>query len=70
MTKLALQYSLSNKEISSVLVGMGSVSQVEENAAAVTELEVLGMDQETLSQVEAILKPVKNLTWPSGINQN
>lgn len=31
ITKLALQYSLANKEISSVLVGMSSVSQVEEN---------------------------------------
>ncbi|CAD5329858.1 unnamed protein product [Arabidopsis thaliana] len=70
ITKLALQYSLANKEISSVLVGMSSVSQVEENVAAVTELESLGMDQETLSEVEAILEPVKNLTWPSGIHQN
>ncbi|KAL0798104.1 hypothetical protein Bca101_053278 [Brassica carinata] len=67
ITKLALQYSLANKEISSVLVGMGSVSEVEENVAAFTDLEGLGMDQETLSEVKAILEPVKNLTWPSGI---
>lgn len=46
------------------------LKQVEENVAAVTELESLGMDQETLSEVEAILEPVKNLTWPSGIHQN
>lgn len=46
------------------------LNQVEENATAVTELEGLGMDQETLSEVEAILEPVKNLTWPSGIHQN
>lgn len=46
------------------------LNQVEENIAAVTELEGLGMDQETLSEVEAILEPVKNLTWPSGIHQN
>jgi len=46
------------------------LKQVEENVAAVTELESLGMDQETLSGVEAILEPVKNLTWPSGIHQN
>ncbi|CAH8384575.1 unnamed protein product [Eruca vesicaria subsp. sativa] len=69
ITKLALQYSLGNKEISSVLVGMSSVSQVEENVAAVTELQGLGIDQETLSEVKAILEPVKNLTWPSGIEQ-
>ncbi|KAJ4914212.1 L-galactose dehydrogenase [Raphanus sativus] len=69
VTKLALQYSLGNKEVSSVLVGMSSVSQVEENVEAVTELEGLGIDEETLCEVEAILEPVKNLTWPSGIEQ-
>ncbi|CAF1711591.1 unnamed protein product [Brassica oleracea var. botrytis] len=68
IAKLALQYSLANKAISSVLVGMGSVSEVEENVQAFTELEGLGMDQETLSEVEAILEPIKNLTWPSGID--
>ncbi|WZZ09540.1 hypothetical protein YC2023_095461 [Brassica napus] len=68
ITKLALQYSLANKAISSVLVGMGSVSEVEENVTAFTELEGLGMDQETLSEVEAILEPIKNLTWPSGVD--
>ncbi|KAG2291770.1 hypothetical protein Bca52824_038439 [Brassica carinata] len=68
IAKLALQYSLANKAISSVLVGMGSVSEVEENVQAFTELEGLGMDQETLSEVEAILEPMKNLTWPSGID--
>lgn len=45
------------------------LSQVEENVAAVKELEDLGMDQETLSEVEAILEPVKNQTWPSGVDQ-
>ncbi|CAA7037755.1 unnamed protein product [Microthlaspi erraticum] len=68
MTKLAMQYSLANKEVSSVFVGMGSVSEVEENVTAYRELQGLGMDQETLSEVEAILEPVKNLTWPSGID--
>ena len=43
-------------------------NQVEENVTAFTELEGLGMDQETLSEVEAILEPIKNLTWPSGID--
>ncbi|OWM64755.1 hypothetical protein CDL15_Pgr028472 [Punica granatum] len=69
ISKLALQYSLSNKAISSVLVGMNAVRQVEENVVAVLELETSGIDQETLSEVEVILKPVKNQTWPSGIQQ-
>ncbi|XP_062178001.1 L-galactose dehydrogenase [Alnus glutinosa] len=69
ISKLAMQYSLSNKDISSVLVGMNSVRQVEENVAAALDLETAGKDEETLSEVEAILKPVKNQTWPSGIQQ-
>ncbi|KAG7976533.1 hypothetical protein I3843_06G153800 [Carya illinoinensis] len=67
ISKLALQYSLSNKDFSSVLVGMNSVGQVEENVAAAIEVTTVGKDVETLSEVEAILKPVKNQTWPSGI---
>ncbi|TYH94306.1 hypothetical protein ES332_A12G032100v1 [Gossypium tomentosum] len=70
ISKLAMQYSLSNKDISTVLVGMNSVKQVEENVAAATELVLFGKDHETLAEVEAILKPVKNQTWPSGIQQS
>lgn len=70
ISKLALQFSLSNKEISSVLVGMNSIRQVEENAAAAMELATAGKDEETLSKIEAILRPVKNQTWPSGIQQS
>ena len=44
--------------------------QVEENVAAAMELNDKGKDEETLSEVEAILKPVKNQTWPSGIQQS
>ncbi|KAA8536326.1 hypothetical protein F0562_028804 [Nyssa sinensis] len=70
ISKLAMQYSLSNKDISSVLVGMNSVRQVEENVAAAIELTTVGKDEKTLSEVEDILKPVKNQTWPSGIQQS
>lgn len=44
--------------------------QVEENATAAMELATVGKDGETLSEVETILKPVKNQTWPSGIQQS
>ncbi|KAL2926794.1 L-galactose dehydrogenase [Bienertia sinuspersici] len=69
ISKLAMQYSLSNKDISTVLVGMSSVKQVEENVAAALELEAAGKDEKTLAEVENILKPIKNQTWPSGIQQ-
>ncbi|KAF5187648.1 Aldo-keto reductase protein, partial [Thalictrum thalictroides] len=67
ISKVAMQFSLSNRGISSVLVGMNSVRQVEENVAAAVELAIFGMDVGILREVEAILEPVKNQTWPSGI---
>ncbi|XP_010271542.1 PREDICTED: L-galactose dehydrogenase [Nelumbo nucifera] len=70
ISKIAMQYSLINKEISSVLVGMNSVSQVKENVAAAMELATAGKDEETLGEIEAILQPVKNQTWPSGIQKS
>ncbi|CAA0807402.1 L-galactose dehydrogenase [Striga hermonthica] len=69
ISKLAMQYSLSNKGISTILVGMNSVKQVDENIEAALELATAGKDEQTLSEIEGILKPVKNQTWPSGIQQ-
>ncbi|URD72145.1 L-galactose dehydrogenase [Musa troglodytarum] len=69
ISKISLQYSLMNEEISTVLVGMNSPKQVEENVAAALELSSLGIDEDLLHEVEAILEPVKNQTWPSGIQQ-
>ncbi|XP_076912508.1 L-galactose dehydrogenase-like [Bidens hawaiensis] len=66
ISKLAMQYSLCNKDISTILVGMKSVEQVQVNVAAATELAKGVKDAETLAEVEEILKPVKNQTWPSG----
>lgn len=71
ISKLSLQYSLKNKDIASVLVGMNSVQQVRENIAATVEVEEgQCIDQELLEEVEAIFRPVKNQTWPSGIGHN
>jgi len=71
ISKLALQYSLKNKDIASELVGMNSVQQVRENIAATVEVEEgQCIDQELLEEVEAIISPVKNLTWPSGSGHN
>lgn len=71
ISKLALQYSLKNKDTASVLVGMNSIQQVRENVAATIEVEEgQSIDQELLDEVAAIIKPMKNLTWPSGIGHN
>ncbi|KAM7250413.1 hypothetical protein ACFE04_022296 [Oxalis oulophora] len=58
ITKLAMQYSLSNKDISSVLVGMNAVEQVEENVAAAIEVQLFGQEQQTLAEIQEVLKPV------------
>ncbi|KAF3340386.1 L-galactose dehydrogenase [Carex littledalei] len=68
ITKIAMQYCLSNKDISTVLVGMNSSTQ--ENVAAILELSSNGIDKELLDELENILEPVKNQTWPSGIQQS
>ncbi|KAH7689833.1 L-galactose 1-dehydrogenase protein [Dioscorea alata] len=70
ISKLALQYSLKNKEVASVLVGMNSVKQVEENVGAALELLNIGQDDDLLEEVETIFAPVKNQTWPSGIQKS
>lgn len=44
--------------------------QVEENVAAAVEVMTIGKDEELLKEVEAILEPVKNQTWPSGIQKS
>ncbi|GLJ30507.1 hypothetical protein SUGI_0603900 [Cryptomeria japonica] len=71
ISKLALQYSLKNTDISSVLVGMNSIQQVQENVAAAIEANKgQNIDDELLKEVEVIFSPVKNLSWPSGVTQN
>jgi L-galactose dehydrogenase len=37
--------------------------------SAAVEFSASGIDEELLREVEAILAPVKNLTWPSGIQE-
>ncbi|KAK9950709.1 hypothetical protein M0R45_006184 [Rubus argutus] len=69
ISKLAMLYSSSNKNISSVLVGMNSIKQVKGNVAAAGGAF---NSWERLSKLypKAILKPVKNQTWPSGTQQS
>ncbi|EPS64828.1 l-galactose dehydrogenase, partial [Genlisea aurea] len=66
ISKLAIQYSLSNEDISTIVVGMKSAKQVEENVEAAVEEEEEESSVAIIAEIEEILKPVKNLTWPSG----
>ncbi|KAL4581053.1 hypothetical protein LXL04_017261 [Taraxacum kok-saghyz] len=67
ISKIAMKYSLCNEDISTVLVGMKSVQQVQVNVEAAMEVVNGEKDEEILVEVEEILKPVKNQTWLSGI---
>lgn len=64
--KLAIQYSLSDPRIATTLVGSANPQNMRRNIAWASE----PIDKTLLSKVLAILKPVHNLTWPSGRPEN
>jgi L-galactose dehydrogenase len=66
LPEVALRFCLDHPYISSTLIGMATVSQVE------TGLKLLQSttDKALLDQVEAILAPVFNYVWPSGRPEN
>ena len=76
LPKLALTYCMKNGDISTTLVGLCTVAQVNENCDAV--LQALGVvesptdaaEAEAMEQVKTLLKPVMNVTWPSGLPEN
>lgn len=71
ISKVALQYALKNQDISTTLVGMNSVEQVRENVRAAIEVEQdQGPELDILEEVKSILEPVKNISWPSGSEEN
>ncbi|KAJ7248911.1 hypothetical protein O6H91_16G059200 [Diphasiastrum complanatum] len=71
ISKLALEYSLKNPDISTTLIGMSSVEQVRENVAVAREINIEQQpDHELYQEVEHLLQPVKNLTWSSGRQEN
>ena len=66
IARLALQFSTSNPEIATTLVGTASQSNLARNVRWMAEPR----DPEMLSAVLEILEPVHNLTWPSGRPEN
>jgi L-galactose dehydrogenase len=59
---LALQFVLREQRVSSTLVGMSSVAEVDTNLQALSE----PLDRQLLADVLAILEPVRDTEWPSG----
>lgn len=64
--KLAVQFAVRQPKIATTLVGSASPQNMFDNIAAINE----PIDEQLLLEVLAILKPVHNLTWPSGRAEN
>ena len=66
LSKLALQFSLANPEIHTNIVGTASPERMLKNMADLAE----PLDETLLAEVQKILAPVHNLSWPSGRKEN
>jgi L-galactose dehydrogenase len=66
LAKLALQFSLANPAIHTNVVGTASPARVLDNLKQIAD----PLDETLLREVQTILRPVHNLTWPSGRPEN
>ena len=66
ISQLALQFSVSQPQIDSTLVGIANPGQLEFNLNALRQ----PLDLELMSEVEAILRPIKDQSWLSGRLEN
>jgi L-galactose dehydrogenase len=66
IAQLAIQFSLANPDIATTLVSTANPENIAKNVAW---LET-PLDQALLTEVQAILTPIKNKTWPSGRPEN
>lgn len=66
LAQLALQFSLANPDVATTLTGIASPEQITQNVAWMAQ----PLDQGLLAEVQRILAPVSNLSWPSGRPEN
>jgi L-galactose dehydrogenase len=66
ISQLAVQFAVANPAIHTTLVGTAKAENIEKNIAWASE----PLDEELLRDVEKILSPIKNQTWPSGLPEN
>ena len=64
--KLAIQFTLTNPDVATTVVGSADPAEMEKNIQWANE----PIDRQLLNEVLSILKPVHNLTWPSGRPEN
>ena len=66
LAKLALQFSVSHPDIHTTIVGTANPNRILENIRQIEE----PIDLSLLEKVQEILKPIRNVTWPSGRSEN
>jgi aryl-alcohol dehydrogenase-like predicted oxidoreductase len=66
ISRLAVQFAVANEAIHTTLVGTAKAENIEKNIAWADEV----LDRELLREVQKILSPIKNQTWPSGMPEN
>jgi len=66
LTEVALRFCLAHPYVSSTLVGMATVSQVEQNLRALAPED----DTEVLAAIAQALGPNRNYIWNSGRTEN
>lgn len=66
LSRLALQFSVSDSRIPTTILGTANPANVERNIRTIEE----PLDQDLLAEVQAILAPVRDLSWPSGRPEN
>lgn len=66
LAKLALQFAVAHPDIHTTIVGTASPDRILENIRQIAE----PLDTDLLSNVLEILKPIHNVTWPSGRPEN
>jgi len=65
-SEVALRFCLDNPDVASTLVGMSTRGHVERNLKALATPN----DPELLREIAEIVAPVKDVTWPSGREEN
>jgi len=66
ISKLALQFAIGHRDIASTFVGLPTPSEVRQSVRCVEERIDMGL----LAEVQEILRPIQNQTWPSGLPEN
>ena len=66
IAQLAVQFSVANPDIATTIVGSANPRNIEKNVRWIETPP----DPALLAAVQAILAPVMNKSWPSGLPEN